>query len=89
LQRQPNGSWQATTHLDVYPPGAGSTFGNASFGQRCDGELFVANVEQGKIYYLTGSYAAPDVAPTPSRNGQRMDADHWTYLALVATSSCR
>jgi glucose/arabinose dehydrogenase len=88
LQQQPNGSWQATTHLDVFPQDATTTFGNASFGQRCDGELFVANVYQGKIFYLTG-FASPDVAPLPTRSSQSVDAGYWAYFPLVSVSGCR
>jgi glucose/arabinose dehydrogenase len=85
LQPQPDGSWQSTTHVGM----PNSTFGNASFGQRCDGELFVANVEQGKIYFLTGYNNTPIPDPRPPRAGQSVNADSWAYLPLVYTSGCR
>ncbi|MGD8857200.1 MAG: hypothetical protein PVG33_12775, partial [Chloroflexota bacterium] len=85
LQPQPDGSWQSTTHVGM----PNSTFGNASFGQRCDGELFVANVEQGKIYFLTGYNNTPIPDPRPPKAGQSVNADSWAYLPLVYTSGCR
>jgi glucose/arabinose dehydrogenase len=88
LQRQPDGNWQSTAHADVFPPDADTSFGNASFGQRCDGELFVANVEQGKIFALTG-YGNPDSTPAATASSPIIDADYWAYLPLASVSNCR
>ncbi len=88
LLKQPDGSWLATVHVGIFPPDAGSTFGNAAFGQRCDGELFVANVALGKIFHLTGSGSAHP-QPGPRTIEQETATDVWAYLPLIATSSCR
>lgn len=89
LQSQPDGSWQSTSHVNVFPPDAANTFGNAAFGQRCDGELFVANVTQGKIFYLTGYEKVPALDPGPTKTSMSINADYWAYLPMVSASTCR
>ena len=84
LLHLPDGSWQSAEHNG---PGL-LRFGNAAFGERCDGELFVANVVEGELYHLTA------VATLSSRAQRRAVVDNftpdsWAYLPLISTSGCR
>jgi len=82
-------NWQATVHNDVYVPGESTLRpGNAAFGQRCDGELFLANMELGQVYRLTGSTSA-DAGLDPPGIGQLIVTDHWLYLPMITLTSCR
>lgn len=87
LQKQPNDTWRSTAHNDVFPPGDATTVGNSAFGQRCDGELYVANVINGKIYHLTDTTSADRSAT--GHAGQIIEPDHWIYLPLLSLPACR
>lgn len=86
LRKLPDGSWQPTTHSDLELLQIGT--GNAAFGERCDGELFVANVIRGELYHITAAGELPKRIQSP---GGDLDftPDSWQYLPLVSASQCR
>jgi glucose/arabinose dehydrogenase len=84
LRQLPDGSWQPTRHDDATL----LRKGNAAFGERCDGELFVANVIRGEIFHLaTGANAVPDL--TDPAFPEVFVPEAWVYLPVVAMSGCR
>jgi glucose/arabinose dehydrogenase len=89
LVRLPNQSWQSTVHNDVYLPGRNSlTAGNTAFGQRCDGELFLANISQGKIYQI-GAKAVTDLNTLRPNIGSEIVPNYWVYLPMLINTNCR
>ncbi len=84
LRQLPDGSWQSTPHDDA----SLLRKGNAAFGERCDGELFVANVLQGKLYRLSAHVnSAPSMTDLTLPEGFVPEVRN--YMPLVAMSGCR
>ncbi|UCG23849.1 MAG: PQQ-dependent sugar dehydrogenase [Chloroflexota bacterium] len=76
--------WQPTSHDD---PGL-LRRGNAAFGERCDGELFVANVLRGEVYHLVADPKSVPVLTDPHLfDGFAPEA--WLFLPVVSESGCR
>lgn len=86
LRRLPDATWQSTEHSDPELLQAGT--GNAAFGERCDGELFLANVVRGELYQIIATEELTDRMLSPNID-QDFTPYSWQYLPLVSVPHCR
>jgi glucose/arabinose dehydrogenase len=81
-----SGSWDSLIHTNL------RAFGYVAFGEGCDGELYLANIDDGMIYRLG---AEGESALSTAAHGQAAQArntiqlESWLYLPVLLSDACR
>jgi glucose/arabinose dehydrogenase len=81
-----SGSWNSVMHANL------RAFGYVAFGEGCDGELYLANIDDGAIYRLgvEGESARPTAAHTLAAQAPNtIQLESWLYLPILLSDGCR
>jgi glucose/arabinose dehydrogenase len=80
-----SGGWNSFLHTNL------RAFGYVAFGERCDGELYVANIDRGMIYRLgiEGNPTWPEALhSTGAKSPNSIQLESWFYLPVLLSKVC-
>ena len=81
-----SGGWTSVRHTNL------AAFGYVAFGEGCDGELYLANIDKGAIYRLgiEGDSTRPEALPgAGARSPNSIQLESWLYLPLLLSNACQ